>query len=126
MSGEAEGTSIKQLFQSIAGEGVEVWQGVVKSASPLRIQAVNDDKLVIGPNITYVPQHLTDYETEVTVHWQTGDTSGGSGEAAFASHSHAVEGRKKITVHNALKAGDKVHILSFKHGKQHFVLGRVG
>lgn len=126
MSGETEGTSIKQLFQSIAGESVEVWQGVVKSASPLRIQAVNDDKLVIGPNITYVPQHLTDYETEVTIHWQTVAASGGSGEAAFASHTHAVEGRKKIIVHNALKAGDKVHILSFAHGKQHFVLGRVG
>lgn len=126
MSGETEGTSIKQLFQSIAGEGIEVWQGVVKSAVPLRIQAVNDDKLIIGPNITYVPQHLTDYETEVTVQWQTTATSGGSGEAAFASHAHTVEGRKKITVHNALKVGEKVHVLSFAHGKQHFVLGRVG
>lgn len=125
MAGENE-TSLKGLFQSLAGDGAEVWQGVVKSTSPLRIQAINDDKLVIGPNITYVPQHLTDYTTEVTVSWRTEATSGGSGDTAFASHDHAIIGRKKITVHNALKVGDRVHVLTYKHGKQHYVLDRVG
>lgn len=125
MAGESE-TSLKGLFQSLAGDGAEVWQGVVKSTSPLRIQAINDDKLVIGPNITYVPQHLTDYTTEVTVSWRTETASGGSGDASFASHDHAIIGRKKITVHNALKVGDRVHVLTYKHGKQHYVLDRVG
>ena len=126
MAEETENTSLKGLFQSLAGESVEVWLGEVKSVAPLRIQAVNDDKLVIGPNITYVPQHLTDYTTEVTVNWQTEAASGGSGDAAFASHPHAITGRKKIIVHNALKVGERVHVLSFKRGKQHFVLGREG
>ena len=27
---------------------------------------VNDDKLTIGPNITYIPRHLTDYKTEIS------------------------------------------------------------
>ncbi len=125
MAEETEKTSIKQLFQGMVGDGAEVLQGIVKSVSPLKIQIVNDEKLTIGPNITYVPWHLTDYTTEVTVEWRTENASGGSGDAAYASHNHAILGRKKIIVHNALKVGDKVHVLSFNHGKQYFVLDRV-
>ena len=125
MAEETEKTSIKQLFQGMVGDGAEVLQGIVKSVSPLKIQIVNDEKLTIGPNITYVPWHLTDYTTEVTVEWRTENASGDSGDAAYASHNHAILGRKKIIVHNALKVGDKVHVLSFNHGKQYFVLDRV-
>lgn len=126
MAEETEKTSLKQLFQGMAGDGVEVLQGIVKSVGPLKIQIVNDEKLTIGPNITYIPRHLTDYSTEVTVSWRTENASGGSGDAAYASHSHAITGRKTITVHNALKVGDRVHVLSFNHGKQYYVLDRVG
>lgn len=126
MAEETEKTSLKQLFQGMAGNGVEVLQGIVKSVGPLKIQIVNDEKLTIGPNITYIPRHLTDYSTEVTVSWRTENASGGSGDAAYASHSHSVIGRKAITVHNALKVGDRVHVLSFNHGKQYYVLDRVG
>ena len=125
MADESEKTSLKQLIQGMTSSGIEVLQGIVKSASPLKIQIVNDEKLIIGPNITYVPWHLTDYTTEVTVEWETENASGGSGDAAFASHSHAIEGRKAIRVHNALKVGEKVHILAFNHGKQYYVLDRV-
>lgn len=126
MAEETEKTSLKQLFQGMAGDGVEVLQGIVKSVGPLKIQIVNDEKLTIGPNITYIPRHLTDYSTEVTVSWWTENASGGSGDAAYASHNHAITGRKAITVHNALKVGDRVHVLSFNHGKQYYVLDRVG
>lgn len=126
MAEETEKTSLKQLFQGMAGNGVEVLQGIVKSVGPLKIQIVNDEKLTIGPNITYIPRHLTDYSTEVTVSWRTENASGGSGDAAYASHSHSIIGRKTITVHNALKVGDRVHVLSFNHGKQYYVLDRVG
>lgn len=125
MADESEKTSLKQLIQGMTSSGIEVLQGIVKSASPLKIQIVNDEKLIIGPNITYVPLHLTDYTTEVTVEWETENASGGSGEAAYAEHRHAISGRKKITVHNALRTGEKVHVLSFNHGKQYFVLDRV-
>lgn len=126
MAEETEKTSLKQLFQGMAGNGVEVLQGIVKSVGPLKIQIVNDEKLTIGPNITYIPRHLTDYSTEVTVSWRTENASGGSGDAAYASHSHSIIGRKAVTVHNALKVGDRVHVLSFNHGKQYYVLDRVG
>ena len=56
---------------------------------------------------------------------ETENASCGSGEAANAEHRHAISGRKKITVHNALRTGEKVHVLSFNHGKQYFVLDRV-
>lgn len=125
MAGESEKTSLKGLIQGFSGEGVQVVQGTVTQTGPLKIQVVNDDKLTISENITYVPWHLTDYETEVTVEWETEDASGGSGEAAYAAHRHDIVGRKKIIVHNALVVGDKVHLLTFNHGKQYFVLDRV-
>ena len=86
---------------------------------------MNDEKLTINANSLYVPRHLTDYDTEVTINWRTEDESGGGGWAEFAAHSHAIVGRKKIRVHNALKIGDRVHLLAFNHGKQYYILDRV-
>lgn len=128
MAEETEKTSLKQLFQGMAGEGVEVLQGIVKSASPLEIQIVNDDKLTIGPDITYIPRHLTDYKADISGpniqnYYYTGNNVGGGTAPVSPSHVHAI-GKIQITVHNALKAGEKVHVLSFNHGKQYYVLDR--
>ena len=128
MAEETEKTSLKQLFQGMAGDGVEVLQGIVKSASPLKIQIVNDDKLTIGPNITYVPRHLTDYKTEISGpniqnYYYTGNSTESGTAPVSPSHVHAL-GRIPVTVHNALKAGEKVHVLFFNHGKQYYVLDR--
>ena len=109
-------TSLKALFQGLAGDGAQVLQGVVQSASPLKIQVAGDAKLTVGPHNVYLPRHLTDYDTEVTIEWETEEAAG---------HKHAVEGRKKIRVHNALKTGEKVYLLAFNHGKQYYVLDRV-
>lgn len=126
MAEESEKTSLKQLLQGMNTPAVQFLQGTVISASPLKIQMVNDENLIIGPNITIVPWQLTDYETELTpIEWFTDASSGGSGEAAYASHSHSITGRKKVIIHNSLKVGDKVHVLAFNNGKQYFVLDRV-
>nr|UWG90078.1 MAG: Protein of unknown function (DUF2577) [Bacteriophage sp.] len=130
MADESEKTSLKQLIQGMTDSGVEVLQGIVKSASPLKIQIVNDEKLIIGPNITYVPWHLTDYKTEISGpniqdYYYTGNSTESGTASVSPPHVHAL-GRIPITVHNALKAGEKVHVLSFNHGKQYFVLDRVG
>ena len=124
-NGSGSETSLKQIFQSLIPDGDELMQGTVISAAPLKIQMVNDEKLIINERITIVPWQLTDYNTEVTVNWSTENASGGSGYAAYASHNHGIVGRKKITVHNALKVGDKVHVLSLNHGKLYYVLDRV-
>lgn len=129
MAGETtEQTSLKGLFQGMAAGDVEVLQGIVKSASPLKIQIVNDEKLTIGPNITYVPRHLTDYKTEISGpniqnYYYTGNSMESGTAPVIPSHVHAV-GRISITVYNSLKAGEKVHVLSFNHGKQYYVLDR--
>nr|UWI04099.1 MAG: Protein of unknown function (DUF2577) [Bacteriophage sp.] len=130
MADETEKTSIKQLIQQMTGDGVEVLQGIVKSASPLKIQIVNDEKLVIGPNITYIPRHLTDYKTEISGpniqnYYYTGNGTESGTAPVSPPHVHAL-GKIPVTVHNALKAGEKVHVLSFNHGKQYYVLDRVG
>ena len=130
MAGEtAEKTSLKGLFQGMAAGEAEVLQGIVKSASPIKIQIVNDDKLIIGPNITYVPRHLTDHKTYITGpniqnYYYTGSSTDGGTAPVSPSHVHAV-GKIQITVHNALQVGEKVHVLSFNHGKQYYVLDRV-
>lgn len=148
MTAETEKTSLKQLIQGMTDSGIEVLQGIVKSASPLKIQMVNDEKLTIGPNITYIPRHLTDYKTEISgpniqEYYYTGSSTESSTESSIESstesstgssmesdtapvappHVHAL-GRIPVTVHNALKAGEKVHVLSFNHGKQYYVLDR--
>ena len=92
-----EATSLKQLIQ-----------GTVISDSPLHIQIANDSKLVIGEAITIIPRHLTDYETEADVTWQDDTT-----------------GKARLTVHNALKSGETVHILSLCRGKLYYILDRV-
>lgn len=104
-----EATSLKQLFQGMAlNEAPQLIQGTVISDSPLRIQIANDSKLVIGEAITIVPRHLTDYETEAEVTWQDNTTE-----------------KARLTVHNALKSGETVHIISMCRGKLYYILDRV-
>lgn len=157
MAGDTtEQTSLKGMIQNMVAGDVEVLQGIVKSASPLKIQIVNDDKLIIGPNITYVPRHLTDYTTTVDIvqgsgsvssntqsdgshtHSYSGSTENGgdpthnhaySGTTQGTAHSHSLSTFNiygaTMTVYNALKVGEQVHILSFNHGKQYYVLDRI-
>lgn len=142
LTNETEKTSIKQLFQQMSsGNTVEVLQGMVISENPIKIQMINDEKLIIGANITYIPRHLTDYKTQIDI-VQKGGTidsktktdgshshSGVHGQTSATTHSHALDTfhiyDMEITVYNALKTGEKVHILSFHQGKQYYVLDRV-
>ena len=182
--------SIKGLVQELSGHDVQITQGTVVSASPLQIQMANDEKLVVGSSICYVPQHLTDYqvsvdlsggtltastdesgehkhEIEIAVETQTqtnvtggeqgGEEGEGEGEqpeepseepspdspsvdvsvSATATgdiqnagkHSHSMKElsltKGTLTIYNALKVGDRVHVLSYNGGKQYIVLGRV-
>lgn len=126
MQQEVGKTSLKGMIQDMASIGAsEVVLGIVKSTDPLSVQVLNDEKLLLNESILYVPEHLKDFETEMTlIEWSTESRAGGGGEAAFASHNHDITGRKKVIIHNALKTGDQVHLLSFAKGKQYFILGR--
>lgn len=118
---EGKETSIKQLFQGMVPEGAVLLQGTVISVSPLKIKIVNDDKLVIGTNITVVPRHLQDYTTTVDI--ANGSINSRTREGDTLS-TFSISGAT-MTVHNSLKAGDTVHIMSLQNGKKYYVLDRV-
>ena len=98
--------------------------GTVISAAPLKVRVTS--QFIIPESMLVVPEHLTDYEIEVTIkpdyEWKTIDKSGGGGDASFASHNHDIYfERKKIKIHGALKVNDKV-VMARKAGGQHFVI----
>lgn len=147
-------TSLKQLFQQMVPEAMEILRGTVISASPLKIQVENDEKLVLSQNIVCVPRHLSTYTTTIDIRLGRGgvNSSTGSGQGAHphgesgehgghtagdGAHSHpATEGAHAhslatfaltgvtMTVYNGLQAGEKVYILSFNHGKKYYILDR--
>ena len=100
--------SIKEAFQSLNTDGAEVLLGTVVSAEPLEIQMEGDKKHIVSGKVTYVPEHLRDYEAWVTV-----PTEGGGMASGMAKVGHA------------LKKGDCVYLLATNKGKQYFALGRV-
>ena len=102
--------------------------GTVVSIDPLKVQITN--QFTIPKDLLIVPEKLTDYEIETTITteygWKTKDKSGGSNEAAFASHNHEIEHtKKKIKIHNALKVGDKVVLLRKQGGQLFYILDRL-
>ena len=97
--------------------------GTVVSTSPLKVRVTN--LLTIPSSLLVVPEHLTDHTVSVTMNWKTENASGGSGESSYASHSHNIDGTKSITIHNALKVGDKVALLRKQGGQSYFILDRI-
>ncbi len=147
-----ESNSLKGLLQGVAkSNNSGVLQGVVLSASPLKIKVVNDDKLILNNNVLIVPWHLTDYTTTATFSLDDGaidsvtiqdgnhnhnlgvhggHTSGdGSHEHTGGYHTHALNTFKlnkgTMTVFNALKVDETVFLLSLDEGKKYYILDRV-
>lgn len=149
-----EPTSLKELFQGMVPEAMAVVQGKVISASPLKIQVINDEKLILEQNIICLPRHLSTYKTTVDIvlgdgtinsvtrsgqgthpHGSSGEHgghTGGTGAHAHpdseGAHIHNVATFNifgaTMTVYNGLKVGDLVYILSFNHGKKYYILDR--
>ena len=107
-----------------AEKPVEVCYGKVTKAKPLEILV--EQKMTLGTNQLVLTRNVTDFKTQVTVNWATNYQSGGSGDSAFASHSHGITGKKEITVHNGLAVGDEVILLREQGGQKYIVLDRIG
>ena len=93
--------------------------GTVISAAPLMIRVT--EQFILPASALIIPEHLTDYEIETTIlaehDWNT-QTSG--------THSHTIKHtRKKIRIHGALKAGDRVALLRQRGGHYYYVLDRL-
>lgn len=106
-----------------ATKPMEVICGTVKQINPLKVEL--NQKLILEEDDLILTDNVTDFETEITtLEWFTENKGGGSGDAAFESHKHELKGKKKIIVHNSLKAGEKVILLRVQGGQQFVVLNR--
>lgn len=102
---------------------VQVLYGTVTSVSPLRI--VTDQELPLEEADLILARNVTDYRVEATVEWESQSAAGGSGEAAFAGHTHKISGRKAILMHNGLSVGEKVFLVRQQEGQKYLVADRV-
>lgn len=108
-----------------ASKPSEIYYGVVISESPLKINV--EQKFTLNAAQLVLTRNVTDFYDDITViAWRTENESGGGGDAAFASHSHALVGRKHIIVHNRLLTGDKVILIRQQGGQKYIVIDRVG
>jgi hypothetical protein len=131
-------TSLKELFQGMIPDDSGVTQARVIAVAPLKLQAVNDDKLTLSQNVLCVPRHLTDYETKCEIELNGGtidsqtheDGAHSQPDAGFGgTHVNHLETFNvwgaKLKVYNALKLGEVVYILSFNNGKSYYILDRI-
>lgn len=99
--------------------------GTVTSVAPLKIQV--DQKKTLTEAQLILTNNVRDFAVEMTPlpdFHETEEESGGAGEAAFASHKHKYQGRKKWKAHLALKSGEKVILLRCDGGQKYIVLDR--
>lgn len=99
--------------------------GTVVSESPLQIMV--DQKLTLSKKQLVLARDVTDYEVEmepIPVHY-TEYTSGGAGDAEYASHRHEYKGKKKFKVYNALKSGEEVILMQLAGGQKYIVIDRI-
>ena len=106
--------------------------GTVVSTSPLKVKITN--LLTLPESVLIVPRHLTDYEVDVTIDWNTenhththniSDTYTGGGSASDNTHKHEVSGRKSMKVHSALQVDDKVALIRKQGGQSYYILDRI-
>ena len=89
--------------------------GTVSSVKPLKVKITN--QFILPESLLIVPEHLTDHDVKISLgSWRT---------SSSGDHSHVVEGEHTITIHNALKTGDKVALLRKRGGQSYFILDRI-
>lgn len=116
--------------------------GTVISAKPLQIQV--EQKLLLTSEFLILTKNVIDYETEVSVSWNTEQTNLNSNhshtcnvtsnedvtvsidnQSIDLTHNHTISGRKKITIYNGLKQNDKVILLQQQGGQKFVVLDKI-
>ncbi len=114
-----------------ASKPVDILYGTVQSVNPLEIFV--EQKLILTKEFIIVPEHLTDYETEITFDnpevkqiyttWNMEETLE-SNRAKISFKQPAV--KHKITIYNALKEGDSVILFRKQGGQRYVVFDRAG
>lgn len=116
----ADVTQLVQGFKKLAVDAVnsenpcEVFFGTVKSENPLEIMV--DQKLTLTEKQLILTRNVTDFETQIRIEWK-------ADEIQFAPYNIK---NKSITIHNALKTGERVVMLRLWGGQQYLVLDKAG
>lgn len=104
--------------------------GKVLSASPLSVQI--DQKLVLSEAQLVLTSLVSDFSVPMTMafntenYYFTGAKPPDSGTAPVSPlHKHAVNGKKNVTVHLGLSAGESVLLLRADGGQKYIILDRV-
>lgn len=132
-----EAQSIMSIIRGATmSEDGSVIEAKVIGVGPLKVQATNDDKLILNAGSLVVPWHLTDYTTKMTYRLDEGTLDsetyndgahGGhvGGDGTHVNHLKTFNLYKgTMTVYNALKVGDMVYLLRYNDGKKYFILDR--
>ena len=101
----------------------DIREGEVVTDSPLSIRI--NQKLTLSSKYLILTDAVRDITVDISVDHTTENTSGGSGDSSFASHNHAYKGKKQITIHRALRTGEKVILIKASGGQKYVVLNRV-
>lgn len=115
--------------------------GTVSSVSPLKVKISSE--LTLPESVLIVPQHLTDYTSNVNIGLPSGSTPTGSisvsvvndtlvfssiatvvDEVDDESMTDAVDERT-LTVYNGLEVGDTVVLLRNQGGSSYLILDRI-
>lgn len=132
-----EAQSIMSIIRGATmSEDGSVIEAKVIGVNPLKVQATNDDKLILNAGSLVVPWHLTDYTTKMTYRLDEGTLDsetyndgahGGhvGGDGTHVNHLKTFNLYKgTMTVYNALKVGDMIYLLRYNDGKKYFILDR--
>jgi len=116
---------IQQISQNAnkTGKPIGIVYGEVMTVEPLTIQV--EQKLTLPAEFFKLTKAVTDHYVDITVSHVTENRAGGSGSAAYASHNHDYQGRKKMMVHNGLQVGEQVILIQAQGGQDFIVLDRV-
>lgn len=120
-----------------ASNPTELSYGTVEALKPLKISREQKQTLE-GDEFFILTSAVKDFEIDIslstnseksgfkTTHTHACDAESQVYPAEFNSdHTHKVAGKKKIKVHNALKVGDKVILLSVSGGQKYIILDRM-
>ena len=107
----------------------EVYIGTVVKVAPLEIMLTQQNRLT--SKFLILTNAVKDHEVDISISWKTADEkhkhgNGNEGQdTTEVTHNHAVNGRKKITVHNGLTMDEKVLLLRVQGGQNYVVVDRL-
>lgn len=114
-----------------AASPTEINYGKVIGVSPLKINVeqkmtLTDMQLVLTRNVKdYTINISMDWTSENAIHDHSYTDDGSSLTTESNTHNHQIKGTKAITIHNALKVGEKVLLVREQGGQKYIVIDRI-